>query len=137
MSPISGDYQTKDGRLSAVVIDSSLFLMIGTDSMVIYDLKIHFESKIDSNTYRLYKVLFNNSLTRRGYESINLPLKLEPNMELGGTLTAIFRNNDSFSFGGHYFTIQRNEKGKAIFENWGNLLIGNQETEMRLKYQKE
>jgi len=137
MSPISANYQTGDGHLSAVVIDSSLFLMIGRDTMIIYDLKIDFTYQRDSNTYRLYKVLFSNSLNRAGYNHFEIPIKLEPDLEYGGTLTVLFINNDSFNFGGVNFQKCRGNNGKEIFDNWLNLLSMNSETVLRMNYPKE
>ena len=137
MSPISADYQTKDGRLSAIVIDSSLFLMIGKDTMIIYDLNIDFTQQRDSDTYRLYKVQFSNSLIRSGYEHFELPIKLEPDLEYGATLTALFTNNDYLKFGGYYFMKCQGNIGKEIFDNWQDLLLRNRETVLRMEYQKD
>lgn len=137
MSPISAGYQTKDGRLSAIVIDSSLFLMIGKDTMIIYDLKIDFTHQRDSDTYRHYKVQFSNSLNRSGYEHFELPIKLEPDFEYGGTLTALFTNNDRLSFGGYYFMKCQGNKGQEVFDNWQDLLHGNRETVLRFENQKD
>lgn len=136
MSPISGLYQTKDGSLSANVLDSTLFLMIGIDTMILYDLKVRYKIQDDSNTFRIYHVLFNNSLDRTGYKTFDIPLQFEYDLDFGGTLMAHFKNNDSFNFGGYLFYNQKNENSKRIFENWTDLFLGNTETKLRLNFQE-
>jgi hypothetical protein len=106
--------------------------------MFIYDLKFNYMMEYnDTFKVRMYQVLYSHSLNRSGYGKFEIPIKLEGNDFFGGTLTAHFVSDASFSFGGYYFAKQRNEGAKVIFENWQDLLFGNQETEMRLKYQKE
>jgi hypothetical protein len=136
ISPISGLYQTKDGRLSANVLDSTLFLMIGIDTMIIYDLKIHYTLQEDSNIFRIYHVLYYKSLNRSGYRSFEIPIRFEYDLDFGGTLMVQFKNNDSFYLGGYWFYNQRNENGNKIFDNWNNLYLGNTETKLRLNFQE-
>lgn len=129
-SPISGVYQAKDKHLSAAIIDSTLYLMIGADTAIIYNLHIHTELQTENNTYRIYNVVYFNSLNRSGYRSIEIPLKFEYAQDFGGTLIISFVNNDSFIFGGYSFQKARNEEGKKIFDNWSNLIMNNTETKL-------
>lgn len=133
---IIGLYQTEDKKISANVLESTLFLMIGTDTMIIYDLKFHLKEIDDNNTYRLYHVLYCNSLNRNGYRTFDMPIQIKPDISNGGTLTALFRNNDSFVFGGYYFERPNIDNYQKIFDNWNNLYLGNTETKLRLNIQE-
>jgi len=136
-SPINGLYQSKDGHLSAVIMDSTLFLMIGPDSMFIYELKIHSVVEYKEDTFRFYNVLFRKSLNRSGYELFNIPLAFEYDSLFGGVLIACFHDNNSFGIGGHYLYHQRDSNGGRIFNNWRDLYLNNRETYFRLKYPKD
>lgn len=129
-SPIAGIYQTKDARLSANVLDSTIYLIIGIDTAIIYDIKIHSVHHLDSITYRVYNVLYNNSLNRNGFESFDIPLKFDYSPTHGGALTASFINDDSFMLGGYVFLRQRGEEEKKIFDSWIDLFTDNIQTRL-------
>lgn len=135
--PIGGIYQTADGRMSGIVMENTLHLMIGHDTMIIYDLKTDKVFAIDSTVIRTYKALFNSSLNRTGYEPFKIPINLAPDLEYGGTLMVSFTNNDSFRFGGFYFMNPGKEICQEIFNQWEDLYFGNLETKLRMKYKKE
>lgn len=137
ISPISGSYEAKDKSMSALVLDSTLFLMFGQDSMIIYELRIYDTFIFDTTINRVHKVLFSGSLTSWGYELFEMTTKLEPDPLYGNTLMAWFENNESFTLGGLNFYRCRPERGREIFRNWENLFLGNFETKMRLESQNE
>jgi hypothetical protein len=136
LSPITGIYQTKDERISANVIDSTLYLMFSADTAVIYNLQIHSQLQInDTTTFRIYNVVYSKSLNMNGYESFDIPIRFEYKLDFGGTLIASFINNDSFMLGGFYFYKSSQNEAKKIFKNWTNLLTNNTQTRSWMKYQ--
>lgn len=127
-SPISGVYQTKDGEISANILDSCLYLLIGIDTAIIYDLQIHSKHQYDSITYRIYNVVYRESINRNGFESFDIPISFEYSPSHGGTLIASFINDHSFILGGYVFRRQKNEAAKKIFDNWSDFIMNNTQT---------
>lgn len=131
MSPITGLYETKDKMFSANVLDSTLYLMLSPDSAIIYDLKIHAQIELnDTTTIRIYNVLYGNCLSKIGYGSFKIPLQFEYSDDFGGTLMAIFENNDSFILGGYSLYKPEPSEAQRIFDTWTHLLTKNIETRM-------
>lgn len=135
-SPISAVYQSTKDHLSATIIDSTLYLMIGLDTAIIYNLQIHTELQIEENTYRIYNVVYSNSLNRHGYTSIGIPLEFVYSKDFGGTLIASFINNDSFTLGGYSFKRAESDRAKKIFDNWSNLILNNTQTRLWNEFQE-
>ena len=135
-SPISAVYQSTEDRLSATIIDSTLYLMIDLDTAIIYNLQIHTELQIEENTYRIYNVVYSNSLNRHGYTSIEIPLEFVYSKDFGGTLIASFINNDSFTLGGYSFKRAESDRAKKIFDNWSNLILNNTQTRLWNEFQE-
>lgn len=131
-SPISGIYRTNDDFLFSVITDSTLYLMKGSDTAIIYDLHKLKEFEIEKNIYRIYNVTFQNSLTRNGFESFDFDIDFEYSSMFGGTLIAFFENNENFKLGGYSFHKQQDVEANRIFDIWQDLLINNLETRIFL-----
>jgi hypothetical protein len=137
-SPITGSYESEDKKFSATVLDSTLYFMLSPDSAVIYNLKLHNQLKLtDSTTIRIYNVLYSDCLTIDGYESFEVPLKFKYSSNFGGTLIAIFENDDSFMIGGISFLKPEPATEHKIFNNLINLLNNNFQTQLLMKYQDD
>lgn len=131
VSPITGIYETQDKRLSANVLDSTIYLMLSPDSAIIYNLKIHTQLEInDTTTIRIYNVLYNKCLTKIGYCSFEVPFKFEYSDDFGGTLVAIFENDVSFILGGFAFYKPERAEIIRIFDDWTNLFTKNLQTRL-------
>lgn len=132
-NPISGCYQTKDKEISATILDSSLFLMIGVDTMIIYDLKYFKEFNFDTTIYRFYNVLFSNTLNSNGYETFDIPVHYRYDSSFGGVLMAEFINEDFFTFGGYNFYRVSGSESEQIFNKWNDLYLHNLQTKLYYK----
>jgi len=128
--PISGCYKIKGQEKYAVVIDSTLYLLCGFDSMFTYDLKLNGVCKFnDTTTARLYCIVYSNSLNREGYKDMLCPLKFDFDENFGGLPVALFTNNTSLIFGGYDFEREK-DSAKFIFDKWTDLMTNNTQSKL-------
>lgn len=130
IGPINGCYQTKDEILSACVIDSSLYMMKGNDTMIIYNLSLYSSVNHSKNFLRLYNVNYYKSLSRDGFSNFDIPFKYKYDASFGGDLMALFTDDDQFIIGGYIFYRQIDESSSIIFNRYNNLLMENLDTKM-------
>jgi len=133
----NGIFQTKDKKLSAWIIDSTLHVMTAKDTMVIYNLRIHFDSDKKYGDMRVYNVLFCHTLNMEGYESFYVPLHYKYDSIYGGALTLDFFGHDIFFLGGSYkFYRQKNPKeSENILLSFLSLMKNNYETKTISEYE--
>lgn len=141
-SPIGGAYLANDNRLSAIIVDSTLYMMIGVDTMIIYKLQIKYDTKHlqdrsdNAVIFRTYNVVYSNSLDRDGYRNIELPFVFNHyDQGCGGTLMANFNNNDYFSLGGYRFDRLKNaDTVEKMLNTWSDLLANNTDEILRTQF---
>lgn len=126
-NPISGTYKSKDSNINAVVLDSSLFLMKGIDTLIHYDLRIYKTSYLPKEpTIREYNVLFGHCLCHNGFEDFANPFIFKYDSLRGGSLTCFFFDNDILHIGGYNFKrVKDKDEAEKVFLIWGDLYKNN------------
>lgn len=128
--PFGGVYKMKSDTKYAVVIDSTIYIMCGFDSMFIYDMQIKQKIQFnDSILFAIFDFNFNNSIDRSGYGNIDCPLKFNTNETNGGLPLVIFENNTSFLIGGYEFA-RMEDSAEAVFNKWVDLTMKNNQTQL-------
>jgi len=126
--PYGGVYKMKTEKKYAVVIDSTVYIMCGFDSIFFYDM--HIKQKIqlsDSMLFTIFHFNYNNSINKSGYENIDCPLKFNTNETNGGLPLLIFENNTSFLIGGYEFERMK-DSAEYVFHKYSYLLTNNTQT---------
>jgi hypothetical protein len=125
-SSIGGIYKSKDGKISSIVYENSLALIKGTDTLISYSLTMHRTDIYLDDTIRNYMVGFEYSLCPRGYEKFKNPFVFEYDSLLGGTLTAVFFDDDLFNIGGNIlYRVDNENDARLILLNWSDLIKNN------------
>lgn len=129
-NPIEGIFICTEHNLSAVIYDSTLFMMHNKDTAILYDLNTY---HIDGEL-RSYHVNFKNELTfEDGFHSnsFNCPFPFKNDSNLWGGTLMVWFYKENFVINGLFFDkVKDSQKAEDIFNKYDNLMMNNKETSL-------
>lgn len=127
-NPISGVFKSADNKILAVITDSTLWMISGSDTSLFalsYNLHVRETIHYKEDVVRIYSVVYGTSLSDNGHGNFLSPIVFKNDSLYGGTLIATFINSN-FSIGGYSFVRENDKKeAKRIFDIWLGLMTNN------------